>query len=267
MECLVQGRQAYAYTGGQAFDPGQPCVVLLHGALNDHSVWSLLARWLAHHGHSVLAVDQPGHQRSAGPLQPSIEALADWALALLDQLGVQRAAWVGHSMGSLIALEAAARAPDRASHLVMVGTAYPMTVSDALLQAATHTPEQGMDRVNAFSHATLAAKPGYPGPGFWLHGGGRQLMAQVQAHGPAGANVFAHDFSLCNTYAHGLEAAAQVRCPAHLVLGQQDQMTSPQATGPLAAALRAQVHRLPGGHALMQEQPEAMLQTLRSILS
>ena len=60
-------RHAYVYTGGKAFDPALPCVVFIHGALNDHSVWTLLARHFAHHGRSVLAVDLPGHGRGAGP--------------------------------------------------------------------------------------------------------------------------------------------------------------------------------------------------------
>ena len=57
MKLTVKGREAYAYTGGKPFDATLPCVVFLHGALHDHSVWTLLARWFAHHGHSVLAVD------------------------------------------------------------------------------------------------------------------------------------------------------------------------------------------------------------------
>src|SRR5688572_30211924 len=99
--------ESYAYTGGKPFDPALPCVVFIHGALHDHSVWTLLARWFAHHGFGVLAVDLPGHGRSAPPVAQSIEALADWTLSLLDAARVQRAALVGHSMGSLIALEAA----------------------------------------------------------------------------------------------------------------------------------------------------------------
>ena len=50
--------EAYAYAGGKPFDAGLPCVVFIHGAMNDHSVWTLLARWFAHHGHSVLAGSQ-----------------------------------------------------------------------------------------------------------------------------------------------------------------------------------------------------------------
>ena len=109
MELIVDGRRAYAYTGGKPFDPTLPCVAFIHGALHDHSVWTLLARWAAHHGHAVLALDQPGHGRSVGPALPDVETLADWTLAVLDAADAQQAALVGHSMGSLIALEAAAR--------------------------------------------------------------------------------------------------------------------------------------------------------------
>ena len=66
MELSVQGARTYCYTGGKPHQAGQPTVVFLHGVLHDHSVWTLLARWCAHHGYGVLALDQPGHGRSAG---------------------------------------------------------------------------------------------------------------------------------------------------------------------------------------------------------
>ncbi|WP_163478991.1 alpha/beta fold hydrolase, partial [Klebsiella pneumoniae] len=64
----------------------------------------------AHHGYGVLAVDLPGHGRSAGLPLTRVEAIAAWLHRLLDVAGAQQATLVGHSMGSLIALEAAARA-------------------------------------------------------------------------------------------------------------------------------------------------------------
>jgi len=179
MELTVDGRKAYGYNGGKAFAAGLPCIVFIHGALNDHSVWTLLARWFANHGHAVLAPDLPGHGRSGGPPLASVEALADWLLTLLDTAGVGSAALVGHSMGSLIALEAAARAPARATRLVMVGTAFPMKVSAALLQGARDDVAAAIDSVTAFSHASLAAKPSHPGPGTWLHGANRALMRRM----------------------------------------------------------------------------------------
>jgi pimeloyl-ACP methyl ester carboxylesterase len=263
----AQGPQpAYAYTGGKPFDATLPCIVFIHGALHDHSVWTLLARWFAHHGHAVLAIDQPGHGRSAGLPLASVEALADWTLALLDAAGVKQAALVGHSMGSLIALEAAARAPQRITRLVMLGTAYPMKVSDALLNTARDAPLKAIDMVNSFSISTTAAKPSYPGPGMWLHGSNRALMRRMQA-GQTALNLFHHDFSVCDRYANGLQAAALVRCPVSFVLGERDQMTSPKMSGELALALKARVVAVASGHNMMAEAPDAVLEAVRGALS
>jgi pimeloyl-ACP methyl ester carboxylesterase len=265
MNLQVNGHTAYAYSGGKAFDPALPCLVLIHGAMNDHSVWTLLARSFAHHGWSVLAVDLPGHGRSEGAPLADVEELADWIWQLLDAAGVQHAALAGHSMGSLIALEAAARQPQRATHLLMIGTAYPMKVSDALLASARETPLQAIETVNKFSLSGWAAKPSFPGPGAWLHGGGRALMRRMLAR-QTGVNLFEHDFGICNRYAGGIDAAAKVACPASLLLGERDQMTSPKQTATLAEALKAKVCQLPAGHALMAEAPEQMLTAMQQAL-
>ncbi len=277
MKLSMQGQSgavpAYAYTGGKPFDAALPCVVFIHGALHDHSVWTLLARWCAHHGHSVLAVDLPGHGRSAGPALGSVEALGDWVLAVLDAAGVTATTpvtLVGHSMGSLVALEAAARAPERIRRLVMVGAAYPMKVSATLLDTARDAPIKAIDMVNAFSISTLAAKPSFPGPGTWLHGSNQALMQRVLA-GPHAAgcavNLFHHDFSVCDQYGNGLAAAAAVACPVTMVLGAQDQMTPPRSTRDIAAVLKARVVLLPSGHSLMSEVPDGLLAALREALA
>lgn len=266
MKLNVQGREAFAYTGGRPFDPSLPCVVFIHGACHDHTAFTLLARWFAHHGWGVLAVDLPGHMRSAGPLPPDVEAMADWVLAVLDAAGVQRAALVGHSMGSLIALQAAGRAPERATHLVLLGTAFPMAVSDGLLTTAREHPLKAMQMVTMWSVSTTASKPGFPSPGNWLHGGALALNRRVQAAG-GGANVFLHGFEVCHRYRGGLDAAAKVRCPATVVIGQFDQMTTPRAAKEIATALKARVVTVASGHHLMAEQPDAVLDAVRSALA
>ncbi len=261
----VHGRRVHAYSGGRPFDRTAPCVVFIHGALHDHSVWTLLARWFAHHGHGVLALDLPGHGRSEGPPLTSIEDAADWLLAVLDAAGAARAALAGHSMGSLIALEAAARAPERVTALVMIGTAYPMKVSDALLSTARDEPLKAIDMVNAFSISTHAAKPSYPGPGMWLHGSNRALMRRMLAGCPPleGANLFELDFRVCDRYAGGMQAAERVTCPVTFVLGERDQMTPPKVTRGLATALKARIVTLASGHNLMAEVPDPLLEALR----
>lgn len=260
---VTGSREAYAYTGGgKPFDVGLPTVVFVHGALHDHSVWTLPARWFAHHGHGVLAVDLPGHGRSAGPALHTVEAMADWLLAVLDAAGVEAASLVGHSMGSLVALEAAARAPERAHHLVMVGTAYPMVVSPALLEAAARDPQAAMANVNVFSHSTQAAKPSHPGPGAWLRGGNAALMRRMQAGDPDG-NLFLTDFQACNAYRGGLEAAVRVSCLSTLVLGERDQMAVAKEAQSLSVALGVTPVTVDAGHALMSEAPQAVLEALR----
>jgi pimeloyl-ACP methyl ester carboxylesterase len=266
MKLTVRGRAAYAYTGGKAFDAAMPAVVFVHGALHDHSVWTLLARWCAHHGHAVLALDLPAHGRSDGPPLESLPDAGAWVIDVMDAAGIAEAAFVGHSMGSLIALEAASQAAQRATGLVLVGTAYPMSVSPALLQTAEEQPAQAIAMVNAISHSSHAAKPSYPGPGSWLHGANAALMHRMQ-NGWAGGNLFAHDFALCNGYAGGLHAAERVTCPATCIVGRLDQMTPAKASRELAAALRARVVMLEAGHALMQEAPDPLLAALREALA
>lgn len=266
MKLTVQGRETYAYTGGKPFDPALPTIAFVHGALNDHSIWTLLARWAAHHGFGVLAVDLPGHMRSTGPALASVEAMADWLLGLLDAAGVRQAAFAGHSLGSLVALETAARAPERATRLLMFGTTVPMPVSDALLSASREAPHKAIEMTIQYSFSTLAAKPSYPGPGVWLRGSARGLMRQVLAHG-GDPLLFHTDFAACNSYRAGLAAAERVRCPAHLILGAADQMTPPRSAREIASALEATVHMVPGGHCLMQECPDGVLDAMRQALA
>jgi len=262
-------RLAYAYTGGVrhgAGGEGTPALVFIHGAMHDHSVWTLCARWFAHHGRRAYAVDLPGHGRSGGPPLASVEAMAGWLVAFLRAVRAGPAWLVGHSMGSLVALEAAALAPDAMEGLVMVGTAYPMKVSPALLQMARDDPAGAIAQVDAWSHSTLAAKPSYPAPGAWLRGANRALMHRMQGLGARHGNLFEIDFRACDAYAQGLEAAGRVRCPTHFVLGTRDAMTPARASVELGQALRASAHRVEAGHALMQEAPDAVLAALRAAI-
>ena len=165
----------------------------------------------------------------------------------------------------MIALQAAAQAPDRATHLAMLGSCVPMPVPQALLDLSLSDVSAAIDRVVTFSFSTLAAKPSFPGPGVWLRGAARGLMHQVmQAQGDT--RLFHTDFNACNHYVAGLQAAARVPCPAALVLGQWDQMTLPKNAREVAQALKATVHNVPAGHFLMQESPDPVLAALRSLI-
>src|SRR3984885_322083 len=148
MNLSVSGTDIFVATGGREFDTSQPTIVLLHGAGFDHTTWALHGRWFAHHGYGVLAPDLPGHGRSAGAPLTTIADLADWTAALLDAAGAAKARLVGHSMGSLIALETAARHPTRVSALSLIATSATMTVGPDLLKAAEANDQAAIDMVS-----------------------------------------------------------------------------------------------------------------------
>ena len=259
----VESVRAYAYTGGKRFDPLLPVVVFIHGAQHDHSVWILQSRYLAHHGYAVLAVDLPGHGRSDGAPKGTIEAMSGWLIALLDATGVATATLVGHSGGSLVALETASRHPSRVAKLVLVGTAFPMRVADDLLAATRDDEPRAIDMINIWSHAGYAQKPSSPGPGFWVVGQNKRLMERMKK------GVLHADFNACNGYGNGLSAAASVRCPTLLILGGRDVMTPPRAAKSLREAIAgAEVVEVPAsGHALMAEAPDQVLDAIRGFIA
>jgi pimeloyl-ACP methyl ester carboxylesterase len=262
MDLVVDGQRAFAATGGRPFDAAQPSVLFIHGAGMDHTVWALQARYFAHHGRSVLAVDLPGHGRSGGELLRSIGALASWIVKLLDAAGAQSAALVGHSMGALIALEAAASAPARVRSLALLGVAERMPVHPDLQAAADGNRRLGRELVTSWGHGRSGHLGGNPAPGLWMMGGSLHLLERA----PAGA--LAADLAACNAYDGALAAAARIACPTLLLLGGHDRMTPPAKAKPLAEAIEdARTVILPAaGHMLMSERPDAVIDALREAI-
>lgn len=265
MELKVDGKRVYCGSGGKPFDAALPTVVFLHGAGMDHTVWALQARYLAHHGRGVLALDLPGHGGSEGPPLRSIPEIADWVWAALDAAGVETAALAGHSMGALTALEAAARAPERTKALALLGVAETMPVHPDLLGAAEANDHAAIDMVNAWAHGAAAHIGGHPAPGTWLIGGGNRLLERAKP------GVLHAGLAACNAYQDAAARAAEVSCPVLLVLGALDKMTPAKAGRKLAeaftAAPSAKVETIPAcGHMMMTERPDATLDALKNFL-
>ena len=262
MKLTVQGRDAYVYTAGHALGATRPASVFIHGGEQDHSAWALQSRYFAYHGHNVLVPDLPGHGRSMGPPLTSIAALAGWIASLLDAAGFDKANVAGHSMGALIALEFAARHPSRITKLALLGSAAPMAVAAALLDAARTNDHAALDMINVWSHGNRAQIGGNTAPGMWMLGMNMRLMER-QAR-----DVLYADFKACDDYVAGVDAAASVTCPVLFINGSRDQMTPPRAVQelvnriPHAHAISLQV----SGHALMAEQPDAVLDALIGFL-
>ena len=259
MQLVVNGTKAHAATGGRDFDPALPLVLFVHGAALDHTVWALLARWFAHRGFAVLAPDLPGHGRSDGEPLATIGAMADWTAALIETAGARRAALIGHSMGSLVALETAARYPEKITAMGLIGAAAAIPVSRDLLAAAEADDHAAIDMLRIWGYGFRAGIGGSLAPGLWMLGGAERLLERARP------GVLFTDLRACNDYRDGLAAAATVAVPATLVLGERDVMTPAKAGMELAAALpNARVITLKGaGHMLMSERPDEVLAAVR----
>ena len=263
MQLQINGKAAFAYTAAHDIDPSKRSVVFVHGAGLDHSWWGLQSRYFGYHGFNVLAVDLPAHGRSEGPPLATVEGMANWVSAFLKALNIEKAIVVGHSMGSLIALDFAARHAQCAEKIALIGTAYPMKVSDGFLDAARRNDPAAYDMDTIWGHAAQVPLAGNPNPGMWMYG---DTLARLARLAPG---VLYTDLASCNSYTGGMEAAARVKCPALFILGARDTMTPPRSAEALINKIEISqsVRIASSGHSLMAEAPDATLDALIGFLS
>ena len=221
---VIEVNGASVFIAGSALaDSSRPAVVLLHGAGMNHRVWAWQCRALARDGRRVLAVDLPGHGRSAGPALSRIEAFADWLVSLLDAAALDRAGLAGHSLGALIALDAAARHPGRVRALALVGAALSMPVHPKLLTAADDDPPAAVAMMMRWSR-------------------GEEPEATTLSNRPlidAAPGVLAAGLAACDAFRLGSERSQAVHCPTIVVAGTHDRMTPMEGARALAAAIPA----------------------------
>jgi pimeloyl-ACP methyl ester carboxylesterase len=262
MHLAVRGKQIFAHTGGQDFDPARPAIAFVHGAGMDHTVWALQSRHFAHHGFAVLAVDLPGHGKSEGPALQSIGAIADWIAALLDAAKVGQATLAGHSMGAIACLAAAARAPQRVARLILCGAAPRMAVHPDLIAAAENDTPLARDLIVDWAFGGHGRIGGNIAAGLWLMGTAQRLIDRC----PPG--VLATDLKACDAYADGEAAAKALACPVLLLLGKDDRMTPAKGGRAFANLMKnATVAELEDcGHMMMVEQPGPTLDAMKAFL-
>ena len=260
MDLAVDRKRSFCYTASRAFDPKKPTLVFVHGAGLDHSVFGLQSRYFGYHGHNVLALDLPGHGRSEGPPLAGVAAMADWVFSVLDAQDIAAAGIVGHSMGALIALEAANRRPERVERIACIGVAYPMKVSEAFLEAARRNEQAAFDMETIWGHAPQVALGANPNPGMWMYGDALARLARLAP------GVLYNDLKACNDYVSDF---ANVKCPVLFILGRRDVMTPPRAAMLLQEKIGGARTRLVelSGHSLMAEAPDATLDALAAFFS
>ncbi|MSR15394.1 MAG: alpha/beta hydrolase [Gammaproteobacteria bacterium] len=256
---VKQHRVFYA-DGGIAFDPAKPTLVFIHGAGMDHTVWTLFTRYFARHGHNVVALDLPGHGRSPGDPLPSIEAMAAWVLVVLEKMQIEQAVLAGHSMGSLVALQAASSA--RVSKLALLGFSYPMQVGPPLLEAARKNEHAAIEMLMIWGHDHLAQIGGNALPGMGIITPIQRIVER------AAPDVLFTDLNACHTYTGGVAAAASVHDGVHLILGDRDRMTPLKGARAFLPNFRqAELTLLKDcGHGMLEERPEETFQALAAIV-
>jgi pimeloyl-ACP methyl ester carboxylesterase len=258
MKLAVGGKEVFAYTANHDIDPAKRTIVFLHGAGLDHSWFGLQSRYFGYHGWNVLAVDLPGHGRSEGPPLDAVPAMADWLTKVMDAAKIECASLVGHSMGTLVALDCAARHAQRVERVALIATAQPMKVGEAFLDAAKRNSYDAFDMHTIWGHAPQVPLGGNPNPGMWMYG---DTQARLERLAPG---VLHAGLKASNDYAF----PGGVKCPVLFILGKRDMMTPPRA----AKTLQEQI---PGaktvvidfsGHSLMAEAPDATLDALIAFL-
>jgi pimeloyl-ACP methyl ester carboxylesterase len=259
----VDGHDAHAATGGNGLADEGPVVILIHGAGMDATVWSLQTRYLAYRDFRVVAVDLPGHGRSAGEPLTSVGDQADWLARFCFAAGFESVNLVGHSMGTFIAMEVAARHPELVTSLVLMGTSDAMGVHPELLDHAENDLPAAAALMAAWAHSKSAHVGQNPTPGLWMTSGTRALVER------SAPGVLATDFKACVAYGDALTTAGKVTCPVTVMVGHADKMTPRKAAMKVVEALSdPQVIDLPGvGHQMMNEEPRLIRKAITSAVS
>jgi pimeloyl-ACP methyl ester carboxylesterase len=263
MFAQVQAQKSYLSTGGRKFNNQAPFLIFLHGSGQSHLSWVLQTRFFAYEAFNVLAPDFPGHGLSEGTPLPCIEEMADWIIALMDTLGIDKAVVLGHSQGGLVALELAARYPARVDKLALIATALAIPVNDYLVSASKDKQPAAIKMMTGWGHGSAGHFYDNTQPGFSHLGFGRALMA-----GNNTTSLHA-DLGACNAYDGGAEAAAEIHQPCLVILAGSDKMTPPKKGRALAQAIAgSQLVEIAGaGHMLPSESPDEVNSALAGFLT
>jgi pyruvate dehydrogenase E2 component (dihydrolipoamide acetyltransferase) len=102
----------------------RPPVLLLHGYGGDINIWAFNQEALAEVGRTVYALDLPGHGQSSKDVgEGNLGSFVDAVAGFLDEMGIEKAHLVGHSMGGAVAGSFALAHPDRVASLVLIASA------------------------------------------------------------------------------------------------------------------------------------------------
>lgn len=236
-------------------------VILLHGFCEDSSVWHTVARDLDEK--NVFFIDLPGFGQA--PLAPenTIHAYAAAVVSRMDELGLHKAIICGHSLGGYVALEIAARYPER---FIALGMIHSHPFADS--------PERITNRQRAIEMLKQGKKdmyvaqlfPGLFAPDFLETN--PKVVAEVTENGKrqSAEGIIAALETMIGRRDH-MDTLTNLPFPAHWLLGAQDSLIPVQtALKAVLASDVATVECLPNaGHMAMLEDPKAVVRWLEIV--
>lgn len=237
----------------------RPTVLLSNSLGTDLTMWDAQAAVLATRFH-VVRYDTRGHGGSGSTPGPySIELLGRDVLALLDHLDVERAHFVGLSMGGVIGQWLGVHAPDRIDHLVLANTAARIGTREGWQARAASVRASGLDDIAAGS------------PGRWftpsfVAGHAETVQAMQQALRQLAPEGYA---ACCDALAVAdlRGEIGKIRAPVLVIAGNEDPVTTVgDAQAVCSAIAGAALAIVPASHLSNIEAPRAFTRELLSFL-
>ena len=246
----------FVSTGGMDFDKKKPSILLMHGSGLTHIVWSLHEQFYATQGYNVLSVDLPGHGNSEGPSLKSIEEISDWIKSLMNVLDINKLIIIGHSQGSLVGIDFAARYPNLINGLVLVAGSYKMPVNQDLINYAEAGDEKAV---------LLMMKWGYEGSKAFI--GGNPVKKIINSSREI-REVLAVDLNACNNYKGGKESLEKINCPTLCIFGDLDKMVPLEVGNKMALMIKNSEKKVINncGHMIIFEKAFEMRQIVKEFL-
>lgn len=228
-------------------------LVYLHGAIGNHMAWLGLSRELAKGlpTHPGYLLDLPGHNADL-PSCVSIEDYMASVLACLDAAGIEKAIFIGHSMGGGISQQMALDHPERVAALILLSTGAKLGVSEQIMNVFKDNFERALGLLSAFTFGQQISDE--------LH---EQIIEQMRQIGPETAIAA---FTACHNF-NVIDRISSVGCPAIVCCGDGDALTSPKKNKRLAQSLNCPYHQVPNtGHGLPIEKPGELAEIIRPFI-
>ena len=247
----------FVSTGGMEFEKEKSTILLMHGSGLRHIVWSFHEQFYSTQGFNVLSVDLPGHGNSEGPSLKSIEEISDWIKSLMEKLKIEKITIIGHSQGSLVGIDFAARYPELISRLVLVAGSYRMPVNQDLINYAEAGDEKAV---------MLMMKWGYEGSRAFI--GGNPVKKIINSSRDI-REILAVDLNACNNYKGGKESLGKINCPTLCIFGDLDKMVPLEVGNKMASMIKNSEKKIISncGHMIIFEKALEMRKIVRDFLN